>query len=81
MHDAVIMGVLQCIAYGRHDGECLLGREATSAHGLTQIDAIDEFHQQEVEALRVAEVVNGHDVRMAQHGECLRFLRKALGKR
>ena len=80
MHDAVLVRVLQRLADRRHDGQRLLRREAPGLHRLPQIHAIHELHEQVVEPARLAEVVHGDDVRMAQRRERLGLAREALGE-
>ena len=80
VHDSVFVRKLQRFADGRHDGQRLLRCEASRFHRLPQIHAIDELHQQEKVSARLPEVVDGHDVRMVQPGERLRFVAEAFRK-
>ena len=47
---------------------------------LPQRDAVHIFHQQVVKAIRLAEIVHGDDVRMAQSSQGLGFAQEALGE-
>jgi|GEM_PF-4129284 len=62
----------------RHHGQRLLRREAACLHRLSEIYAIHKLHEQEVEAARLAEIVNGHDAPMVQRCERLRLVREPL---
>ena len=74
MHDAVVVGEVQRLADWRHDRQRLFGCEAVGLHGLSEIHAVHELHQQEVESACLAEVVDGHDAWMVQRCERLRLL-------
>ena len=80
MDDAVIVGALQRLADGRHDAERLLRREAFGLQELAQIHAIDELHEQKVEAARLPEVMHADDVRVIQRGERMGLLFKPCRK-
>ena len=71
--NAALMREVQRIADGWDDGERLLRGELATAQGLAEVDSIHEFHEQEKEAVGLAEVVDDDDVWMVQGGECLGF--------
>ncbi len=80
MHDASIMSELQRFTDRRHDGQSLLRRQPSGRHGLSKVDSVDKFHQQEIKVARSAKVVDGHDVWVGHLGENLAFPREAIGK-
>ncbi len=80
MHDAVLVGVLQGLADGRHDGERLLRAEAGAAHGLAEVHPVHELHEQVEKAARFAEIVHGDNVRMIQCRQRPRLMGEALSE-
>ena len=80
MDDAVGVRVLQRLADRRHDGQRLLRSETPGLHRLAQVHAVDEFHEQVVKPAGLAEVMDRHDVRMAQLRERLGFAGESFGK-
>ena len=64
--DAPVVGELQRVAQRRHDGQRLFRRELSRAQKLAQIHAVHKFHEQEIKSARLAEVIDGDDVRMVQ---------------
>src|SRR5690606_23187009 len=54
--------------------------ELPAAQELAEIHAIHVLHEQVEEAVALAEVVHGDDVRMIQHGERLRLAGETLSK-
>ena len=80
MHDAVVMRELQRLADRRHDGQRLLRREAARLRCLSQIDAVDVLHQQEVELAGPSEVMHRDDIRMIEFRESLSFPRESFGE-
>ena len=69
MHHAVVVRVLERFADGRDDGQRLFRGEPAGRHRLAQVDPVDVFHHQMVESARLAEVVDGDDVRVVQRGQ------------
>ena len=61
--DALLVGILERLADGRHDGQRLLGRELPGLQELPQVHPIHELHQQVIQAVGLAEVIDGDDVR------------------
>ena len=78
--DAPVMRELQRVAQRRHDGQRLLRREFPRAQQMAQVHAVHKFHEQVIKSARLAEVVNGDDVRMVQRRQRLRLACEALGK-
>ena len=64
--DAAVVRELERLADLGNDGERLLGRETPGAHGLAEIDAVDELHEEVEEASGLPEVVDGDDVRVIE---------------
>ena len=56
------------------------GDDAAVLQELAQGDAVHELHEEEVEPVGPAEIVNGHDARVVQFGQRFGFAGKALGK-
>src|ERR1035438_7466354 len=79
--EPLVVGVLEGIANLRHDGQRLARRHAAGAEQLPQAHAIDVFHQQVIDSVRLAELEQRHDVRMQQLGQRLRLAGEAFGKR
>ena len=46
MDDALVVGILQCVADLRHDLQCLARREPLSVLQLAQIHAINKLHDE-----------------------------------
>ena len=80
MHDALLMCELKRVTNPRHDGERLLGFHPAFAHHLPQRQAVHEFHEQIEKPVGLAEIVNGHNVRMIQSRERLGFAQKAFSE-
>jgi len=59
MDDALVVGELGRIANVRHDDQRLARRNAAARQKLPQVHAIHIFHQEEIQPVRAAEVVNG----------------------
>ena len=76
MHDAVIMRALQSLTHRRHDAQRFLWRQLLGLKQLTQVHAIHELHDEEVEAASLPEVMHRDDVRMVQCRERMSFLLK-----
>ena len=53
MDDALVVGILQCVANLRHDGQRLARGNAPGVQQLPQVHAVHEFHQEVVKRLRV----------------------------
>ena len=75
MDDALVVGELQRLANLRHDGQRLLRRDLPRLQQLAQVHAVHEFHQQVIEPVRLAEVVDRDDVRVVQPGQRLGLAR------
>ena len=69
VHHAVVVGVLERFADRRHDGQRLFRGEPAGRHRLAQVDPVDVLHHQVVEPARLAEIVDGDDVRVVQRGQ------------
>ena len=80
VHDAAVVRELQRVADLRDDAQRLRGRQPSRALHLPQVHAVDELHQQVVQAARLAEVVDGDDVRVLKAREGARLAREALGE-
>ena len=80
MEDAFVVRVLERLADFGNDGQGLLGGEAARLHGLAEIDAIDKFHQQIKETVRLAKIVDGDNVRMAESRQHSALACEPLGK-
>lgn len=78
VEDAFLVGVLKCVADFWDDGEGFGGGEFAHAHGLAKVEAIDEFHDEVIEAAGVAEVMDHDDIRMIEAGEDAGFAHEAL---
>jgi hypothetical protein len=65
---------------GRHNGQRCLRHELARTQKLPEIQAVHEFHEQEIKSTRLPEIVDGDDVRMVQGGERLGLPREAFGK-
>ena len=74
VNDAAIVGVLQRFAEGRNDGERLLLWKSPLVEHLAEIGAVDEFHDDPGEALRLAEVVDGDDPGVHEASQGLELL-------
>ena len=61
-------------------GQGFRRREISRLHCLSQVEAVDEFHQQEVDAVGLTKVVDRNDVRMIQSRQSASFTREALGE-
>ena len=80
VEDALAVGVLEGLADSGDDFQRLFRGEAFCPHGLAQIHAIDVFHEQEIPAALLAEIVHGDDVRMIQLRERPGLAVEAFGK-
>ena len=80
MQNALRVGELKRIADGRDDLERLIRREPTRPHGLAQIHAIDELHDEISKATALTKIMHRDDARMAEAGEHTAFAIKALRK-
>ena len=78
--DALLVGELQRLADLRHDDQRLLGASLPALQQLPQGHAVHELHQQVGIAARLAEVIDGDDVRMVEPGQRPRLAGEALGK-
>ena len=65
MNDALVVRELERLANLRHDGQRLARRQLALGQQVPQCHPIDELHQEVVKSLGLAEIVDGHDVRMA----------------
>ena len=72
------MGVLQRRAEFGNQGQRLRRAEARGLHRLAQVDAVDVFHRQPEVAAAFAEIMDRHDVRMAEFRQGPRLPREAL---
>src|ERR1043166_1042443 len=81
MDDALVVGVLECIANLRHDGERFARREPIGREHLAQVDTIDEFHQEKIKSVRLPEVEDADNVRMTQLCQSARLAGEPLGER
>ena len=78
--DALLVRVLERLADGRHDHQRLLRRQLPRLQQLPQAHAVHKLHQQVIEAVGLAEVIDGDDVGMVEPGQGLRLAREPLGK-
>jgi len=78
--DAQIVGKLERVANLRHDGQRFARRDAARREQLAQRDAIHEFHEQVIHSARLAEIMDGDDVRVAQPRQGLGLLFEAPGE-
>jgi hypothetical protein len=78
--DAQIVGKLERVANLRHDGQRFARRDAARREQLAQRDAIHEFHEQVIHSARLAEIMDGDDVRVAQPRQGLGLLFEARGE-
>ncbi len=76
--DPALVGGLDGLGYRGHQGGGLAGRLRRARHHLGQAAALDEFHGEVRPAVQVADLVDLHDVRMAQAGHGFRLAQKAL---
>ena len=81
MDDALVMRILKRFADLRHDGQRLARLQLAVRQQVPQRHAIDELHQEVVKTIGLAEIVNGHDVRMVQTRQRARLAREPLGER
>ena len=58
----------------------LFGRQLAGVQQLPQADAVDELHEEVVEAVGLARIIDGHDMRMAEQGHRSSLAGKPLGK-
>jgi hypothetical protein len=80
MDDALVVGELQRVANLRHDGQRLPARHASAMQQLPQAHAVHIFHEEEIQPIGAAKVIDGDDAGMVELGQRSRFARKALGK-
>lgn len=80
VEDAFFVGVLECVADFGDDGEGFGGRKFTHTHGLAEVESVNEFHDEVIEAAGVAEVVDHDDVWMVEAGEDAGFAHETLGE-
>ena len=73
MDDPLAVGLVQCV--GDLDGELkdLLGPGHTSLQPLLQGFALDVLHDEKIDSVLMANVVEGADVRVRKTGECAGF--------
>ena len=80
MDDALFMGVLKGLADPRDDSHRLFRRQLPGLQQLPEAHAIGELHQQVIEAVGFAKVIDGNDVRMIEPGKGLRLPHETLGE-
>ena len=78
--DALVVSVLQRLADLWHDGQGLFRSQTSGLQRLTQIHTVHIFHEEEVIAVRFAEVEHHDDVRVGQSCQGLSLPRESLGK-
>ena len=78
--DALLVRILERLADRRHDDQRLLRRQLPGLQQLPQAHPIHELHQQVIEAVGLAEVIDGDNVRMVEAGQRLRLAGETLGK-
>ena len=81
MDDALVMRILKRFTDLRHDGQRLARLQLAVRQQVPQRHAVDELHQEVVKTIGLAEIVNGHDVRMVQTRQRARLAREPLGER
>ena len=75
------MGVLEGVANLRHDGQGLARRDPAGAQQLAQAHPVHVLHQEIVNPVRLAELVERDDVRMIQPGQRLGLAGEPFGER
>jgi hypothetical protein len=80
VEDPLIVGVLKRLADSRNDRQRLCGREPSGLHRLAQVHAIDVFHEEKAEPVRLAEIVNAYDVGVTESREHPAFAVEPLGE-
>jgi hypothetical protein len=80
MDDAPLVGELQRLAYLRHNGQRLLGRDSPGLQQLAQRQPIHILHEEVMVTTCFSEVVNRDDVRVIEPGQGAGFLLKARGE-
>ena len=80
MHDARIVCELQRLADWRDNRQSLCRLEVAAFDQVLKIRALHELHDQEVQAIDFAEVVNSHDVRVIEFRERTSFPGESFGK-
>jgi len=79
MEDPVVVRKLERFTNPRHQQHRLLRLHA-GPHGLAEVHAIHELHQQVEKPAALAEVEDSDDVRMVEPGESAGFAGETLGK-
>ncbi len=80
MNDALVVRELQSVADLRDDRQRFGRRQSAGVKSLPQGGAVDQFHDEVVEAVRFAKLMHGDDRRVIQLGQCAGFAREAFGK-
>ena len=78
MHDAALVRRVDGVGQRRHQGSRLASRLRNPLDLLGQVAALDQLHREVGPAVHVADVIDLHDVGVAQAGDRLRLAQEAL---
>src|SRR5664279_88758 len=78
--NALLVRILERLADRRYYDQRLLWRQLAGLEQLAQAHPIHKLHQQVIESVGLAEIIEGDNVGMVEPGERLLLARKALGK-
>src|SRR5579863_145635 len=76
--ESAFVGFCQRVGYLRRIANDLVGWERAFEQALLQGFTLDQFHDQEINAILMADIVQGADVGMRKFGNCLCFALQAL---
>jgi hypothetical protein len=79
--DAVVVGILERVADLRHDRQRLSRSHAPGIQQLPKVDPVHVLHHKEEQPVRLAEFMDGDDVRMIEFGQCFGLAGKSVGER
>ncbi len=80
MDDALVVRELERVANLRHDGQRLARADATGGEQLPQVHAIHEFHDEEIQSIGAAEIMDGNDAWVVEPGQRLGFAGEPFGE-
>ena len=81
MHDAAAVYRRQRIGDLKRSIECLVDRQRAMRQPLRKRVAVEQLHHQEVDAVRIADVIDNTDVGMPQRGGGARLAVEPIAKR
>ncbi len=79
--DALVVRELERIANLGHNGQRLARAYATAGEQLSQVHPVHEFHDEEIQSIRPAKIMDGDDARVVELGQRLGFAGEPFGKR